>query len=447
MTTSQKQNLLNEIEAFEKNDYKVLFVKNNSNTEHIDAIMAGDYQVLFLIEQSLKVVSILKKAIETDDWLSLPYTYSVPDYGQMTVKQAIATLRDCLISRSYDNAVRPLNFLINYEKSLNLWSPARNIAIGIRESTLSKLESRVEVLQLQTEEQLSSVKDLISNVDNQNHQIAEFFNNVREESEEINKNREIANTIIAEMKGLQENANNVYISMKNINEQSSETNLKINDVHENSIRIQNELEKKNEKIDDSIITLDKEIQREADTINKVYQETLVSKDKVKELMSYISDGTLAHSFNQRKKSVTKMSYIWLALGTFAAISLVVIICMLFATSKIDMQNLWADIVMKSLKTFPVACMVIYFFKEYSKERVLTEEYAFREAVAITLKAYMDQLNGEKDEYKRNLLLETVNKLYTKPTFTSKGDAIVDFKSKDLVELADKLVEGVKIIKK
>lgn len=47
--------------------------------------------------------------------------------------------------------------------------------------------------------------------------------------------------------------------------------------------------------------------------------------------------------------------------------------------------------MKSLKTFPVACMIVYFFKEYSKERALTEEYAFREAVAITLKAYLDQL--------------------------------------------------------
>ena len=75
-----------------------------------------------------------------------------------------------------------------------------------------------------------------------------------------------------------------------------------------------------------------------------------------------------------------------------------------------------------------------------------EEYAFREAVAITLKAYLDQLEGEQDEYKRTLLMQTVEKLYAKPSFSAKDEPLVKIKMKDLVNLSEKLVEGVKAIK-
>lgn len=58
MTISQKQNLENEIEAFAQQDYNKIFAERNVDNPNIDSIMAGDYRVIDLIEQSAKVTSL-----------------------------------------------------------------------------------------------------------------------------------------------------------------------------------------------------------------------------------------------------------------------------------------------------------------------------------------------------------------------------------------------------
>lgn len=446
MTISQKQNLENEIEAFAQQDYNKIFAERNVDNPNIDSIMAGDYRVIDLIEQSAKVTSLLDKAITSDSWLSLPSTFSVPDYGQMTICQAIQNLRTHLTRGSYSNAVPLLNFLISYARCFGLWSPARNLELGIREASLAKLENRAETIQKHTDERAKRIEDLITEVGELKTQISEFFDRSRQEASILTSNTQSSKTLLAEIKGVQGNVNTINESVTNINNQCSDLLQKLNGLQENAANIQVDLQKKNEQIETTRKAVDNAVQNEAETVKQVYAETLEAENKVKELMSYISDGTLAHSFNQRKTDVRKASYIWLGLGVLASIALVVLILILFTSSKMDMTNLWADIVMKTLKTFPIACMVVYFFKEYSKERALTEEYAFREAVAITLKAYLDQLEGEKDENKRTLLLQTVEKLYTKPAFSTKEEPSIKFKTKDFVDLADKLVEGIKAVK-
>lgn len=446
MTISQKQNLENEIKAFGQQDYNAIFAERNADNPDIDSIMAGDYRVIDLIEQSAKVTSLLDKAITGDSWLSLPSTFSVPDYGQMTLCQALQNLRSHLIRGSYSNAVPMLNFLISYARCFGLWSPARNLDLGIREASLAKLENRTATIQKHTDERAKKIEELITEVGELKTQITEFFDRSRQEASILTNNTQSSNTLLAEIKGVQGNVNTINESLSIINNQCTDLLQKLNGLHENAANVQVDLQKKNEQIEQTRRAVDDAVQNEAETVKQVYAETLEAENKVKELMSYISDGTLAHSFNQRKADVTRASYIWLGLGVLASITLVYIIWALFASSKIDMTNLWADIVIKSLKTFPVACMIVYFFKEYSKERALTEEYAFREAVAITLKAYLDQLDGEQDENKRTLLLQTVEKLYTKPTFSTKEEPSIKFKTKDFVDLADKLVEGIKNVK-
>lgn len=446
MTISQKQNLENEIEAFGQQDYNQIFAERNADKPAVDSILAGDYLVIDLIEQSAKVTSLLDKAIKGDSWLSLPFTFSVPDYGQMTLCQALQNIRTHLTRGSYSNAVQSLNFLISYARCFGLWSPARNLELGIREASLAKLENRTVTIQKHTDERAKRIEELIIEVGELKSQITKFFDHSRQEASILSDNTQSSNTQLEKIRGVQRNVNTINESVSNIKNQCSDLLQKLNDLHENAANVQIDLQKKNEQIENIRKTVDNAVQNEAETVKHVYAETLEAETKVKELMSYISDGTLAHSFNQRKTDVRKASYIWLVLGVLASIVLVVIILVLFASSKMDMTNLWADIVMKSLKTFPVACMIVYFFKEYSKERALTEEYAFREAVAITLKAYLDQLDGEQDENKRTLLLQTVEKLYTKPTFSTKEEPTIKFKTKDFVDLADKLVEGIKVVK-
>lgn len=446
MTLSQKQILIDELEVFDKTDYNTIFAERNADHADIGSIMAGDYFVVDLIESSKKVVFLLRKAINRDDWQFLPNTYSVSDYGQMTVTQGVQNIRICLSNGNYSNAVNSLNFLICYAQCFGFWSPARHIELGIREASLAKLEARTDVIHKHSEERSIKIENLIAEVEELKNQLTQFFNKSRSEATVLTQNTQTSNTTLAEIKGVHNNINTIHDSISQISNQCTSLLQKLNDLTQKAETFQIELQNKNDLIEATRKEIDEAVHTEAEEVKRVYVETLESENKVKELMSYISDGTLAHSFNQRKTDVRKASFIWLGLGVTASVAFVVIILLLFTSSKMDMTNLWADIVMKSLKTFPVACMIVYFFKEYAKERALTEEYAFREAVAITLKAYLDQLEGEQDENKRKLLLQTVEKLYTQPTFNTKEEPSLKFKSKDFVDLADKLVEGIKAVK-
>lgn len=448
MVISQKQNVVNEIDAFVTNDYYSLLVEwNKQNGDgDVSSLMAGDYKITDLIRVALQSIDLLRKSLENPDWFSMPFNYTVLDYGQYNLIQIIQGLRNAFMSHSYANAVPFLNCLICYEKSLGIWTPARNIDIGIRESLLADLEARMQTIQKQTEEHSIKVNTLIQDLKEQKDQIDEFFSEKTQEANVLSSNTQSSNTLLAEIKGTQGNINTINDSINDINTKCKNLLQTLTDMHEEAATLQKELEKKSAEIEDSRQSLDEAIQTEKESVKKVYDEVNEHSDKIKELMSYISDGTLAHSFNKRKKDVTKTSFIWLGLGVFASIAIVVIILYLFASSNIDQQNIWPDILVKSMKTFPIACMVVYFFKQYAKERSLTEEYAFREAVAITLKAYLDQLEGEKDDHKRDLLINTVEKLYTKPSFSIKEESNVKIKSKDIVVLADKLLETTKILK-
>ena len=105
----------------------------------------------------------------------------------------------------------------------------------------------------------------------------------------------------------------------------------------------------------------------------------------------------------------------------------------------------ANLVINIAKTSPIVALFWFSLTQYIKERNLQEEYAFREAVAVTLTAYLDQLDGEEDEHKRTLLMNTVEKLYTKPVLAGEKGLSVSLSSKDIAEALKNLGDALKVI--
>ena len=118
---------------------------------------------------------------------------------------------------------------------------------------------------------------------------------------------------------------------------------------------------------------------------------------------------------------------------------VVFTCLTSSTGKIVV-----DMLINVAKTTPLIALFWFSLKQYSKERNLAEEYAFREAVSVTLTAYANQVvRGEEESNERiDLIRETVEKLYTKPQITNEGIGLFSFKSKDIVDLLKEVKEIV-----
>ena len=186
---------------------------------------------------------------------------------------------------------------------------------------------------------------------------------------------------------------------------------------------------------------------ESAKVKEAFETVTHHKDEVARMMGYIADGTLSHSFNHRKKEVTNSIRWWGFWTILSLVALVVWIYVVFTYFPAHTSNEWVNVIINSVKSSPLAFVFGYALTQLSKERLIKEEYAYREAVALTLTAYLEQLDGEDKSDKKNLLLQTVEKLYTKP-LVAKGDTLspIKIKSKDFMDVITNLSEAIKTIK-
>ena len=173
-----------------------------------------------------------------------------------------------------------------------------------------------------------------------------------------------------------------------------------------------------------------------------YDSVSANAEEVRKMMGYIADGTLSHSFNNRKKDLSKRIKNWLIGCCVVAVLTIAWVCAVFFWLKADTGYEWANIVINGIKSSPMFFLLGFALAQYQKERNLMEEYAFRESVAVTLTAYLEQMPNKEDEDKRKLLMTTVEQLYTKPVIANKEYEALRLDSKDISETTKTLKELV-----
>jgi len=107
---------------------------------------------------------------------------------------------------------------------------------------------------------------------------------------------------------------------------------------------------------------------------------------------------------------------------------------------------WESIVVNFLKSTPILFLLYYAISQYNKERNFQEEYAFKSASALTIKAYSDIL--KEDINKDQLILKAVYNVYKSPISNKKYNSKKDINNiKDaLGDLVDKAKDIIKTAK-
>lgn len=89
----------------------------------------------------------------------------------------------------------------------------------------------------------------------------------------------------------------------------------------------------------------------------------------------------------------------------------------------DVEGRITDVGLKnsSTKLIPAKCILVGLAgqgktrAQYSRERSLWEEYAFKAAVALTINPYADKLDGiENNKLKQQLIIDSIMNVYSKP---------------------------------
>ena len=444
---SQRQDLLNVIQEFETKDFESEFAKKYADTATIDSVVVTDYSVAEFFALARKAVSQLKNRLMAADWQVLPITQNLNEYGNCNINVVLKNITSFLRSCNYEPALTNTKSLVYYEMLNGFWIIPNRIELGVRESTLAKLETRAALMMTHIEERQDSINKLIENVNT----IREGLNAYKQEKElefkTLQQNQNHSNAIAAELNTLKAQANDGKTNIDSLNTQCEAILKKLKEEQETIVKMQTQIDEHNKSIEETNKQLKEAVDTESKTIKQTYETTVEYKNEILKMMQYIADGTLSHSFHQRKKETTNSMRWWIGGVIISLVILVGWIYVVFTYWPANTGNEWANIIINAIKSSPMAFMFAYALTQLSKERTIQEEYAYREAVALTLTAYLEQLDKEDNEDKKNLLLQTIEKLYSKPIiYNSNSQSSIKINSKDLTELLTNLTEAIKAIK-
>lgn len=448
MNLTQKQQLLNAIQTFEKNDYEVAFVNRYKDTATIDSVQAGDYTVAELFALSKKAINQLKDRLESEDWQVLPMSSNLNEYGMQNVQTLIISLTRFLITCQYPKAAQQIKALVYYEIINGFWVFPKKIDLGIHDSSLAKLEQRASLMMTHIEERQNNINKLIEEVNTVKKNLIDFQQEKTKSFQTLQRNQAASNQLYTEIENVRTQANVQQDTIKDITEQCNNILKKLRAEQNTALEQQKNIQQQQEEIQNANDQLKQKIDADSVKVKETYEATEKYKDEIAKMMGFIADGTLGHSFNKRKKIATLSSAFWIFVTAISLCALVGWIYAVFTYWPANTGNEWANIVINAIKSSPLAFLFGYALKQISKNHNIKEEYAYREAVAVTLTAYMEQLDKEENLDKKKLLLDTVEKLYTKPVLSSEElKSPIKIDSKDFAELMGKLTDAISTIKK
>lgn len=151
-------------------------------------------------------------------------------------------------------------------------------------------------------------------------------------------------------------------------------------------------------------------------------------NQIKDQIERATGFTLFQSFQKRQESIarSKMFWVW-ALGVVVVVSLGITSYVIQTTSTFD-----SVFYMKLSFSLPLIFAITFCVVQYSRERRLEEEYAFRSNISISLNPYQElvgklidkNIAAEREKF-TSFILESVSRVFTSPT-----DKVFDSPHKD-----------------
>lgn len=446
MNANQRQSILDAIVEFEKADFETPFKNKYKDTATFDSIVIADYSIAELFAMAKRAIAQLKEFLDNGNWQVIPSdNIPMPIYGNITLRNVIINITNNFKSAAYEQAATQVKSLVYLEMRCGFWDQPKCIELGIRESSLKTLEQRAELTMTHIDAREDKVKLLIDELETKKSEIEKLINTKRQELEALKNNQSESNVILEKIKGAQQTATSVQSAIETLN---GEANNIVTALKNAQTHIIDQIDVNKETIAQSKKALEDfntDAEYKISRITSDFDSVSNNAEEVRKMMGYIADGTLSHSFNKRKEDLSTQITKWFWTSVIISALAIGWVCAVFFWVSADTGSEWADILINGIKSSPLFFLLGFSISQYQKERNLMEEYAFRESVAVTLTAYLEQMPEKEDEDKRKLLISTVEQLYTKPVIANKEYGLLKVDSKDLSDTSKTLKELVEAL--
>jgi hypothetical protein len=432
-------------------DFSQLFFKANPGVNDLKKINISKYTAADFMELFNRMIRQLDKELKSGLKLNLPNSENYQnDFGSVDLSNELPLFKRYFEGNNFTHLEPLLDKFIHYQVKNGFWNKT-TVKVGVVEQ--NKLKAQFELIlknQKALERNLDIFEELKTNFNTKIAEIDAIIQVKRTELEQIAQNLNTATSQTNEITALLASVTNKDTEISGILNNVKDKVLAVDTDISNYQETFKSIETDWNKIENELKESQNQTKINFEKSKEHVEYTESRKSEIELLTGMAADGALGSKFHEREKKLTDKIPFWrnAIIGmTILSIGWVVVV---FTCIPAKFDNEWVNLGVNLLKTAPAFILLGFVFKQYSKERNLEEEYAFKSAVAMTLTAYSRMLaEGDRDPNKsrQEMLLKSISNLYTEPKIhVEKSETTFSFNTKHLKESVDGLKETVKNLK-
>ncbi len=440
----QQVNQLNvQIELFRKINLEKLFIEAYENQTSINNILISRMTVSEFIYLANRLIKQLENELRTNNRIVLPYIFTTPEFGQYTLDSCLTNLNSYIINKNFGDAENVLLWLAHYQLQNGFYDKSNSKIHSVEALELSKSKSDLNLLSKNYLELKLKYDGLLVQIESSKKQLDDFYTIKQNELQQISSNLNTANSNNNQIQNLLNSVIQSQTKVNSLYEQAEKEKGKIE-------IFKAEIEKTYNDFKDSFNFLIDNIKTSDQNFLKIYEDFIDKLNFFESKHTYFQErneyldnligrevgASLFETFKQRKTELKSSVALWAWLVPISVILTIIYIGLLFYFFPVTENNKWEIILINSLKSIPAIFLLYFITNQYKKERNFQEEYAFKSAVALTIKAYAEQLSST--ENKDIMIIEAVKGVFSSPfPYNSKE------KNQDS---SNSIIEGIKAIK-
>jgi hypothetical protein len=448
MTIQEINQLKTQIDQFNAINLEEHFADAFQGQSDFGSLTLNRMKVSDFINLSRRTIKQLEAEISGPNGIVLPFTFSNPEFGQTDVYSNFINYLSYLRAKQFSNAENSLLWMAHYELQNGFFDRSKVKVHSLDALNLENTSSALELLSRDLLNLKKNFKDQLAELARQTKELEDFKAQKESELQQITNNLATANTNNTQIQTLLNASTQSESRITSILSEVEKTKSKVESVEEaiNSTLVKfkteySELVTKISKSDADFTALYNDFVSKHGFVVSKHQYFVDRNDYLDSLIGREVGASLFETFKQRKTELngplnTWRWTVWI-LGGLTFVMIFAIFTNFFGLlGAFQTAFRWENVLVNALKSLPFFFMLYYAISQYNKERDFQEEYAFKSAAALTIKAYADILTDSKN--KDELILKGVFGIYRNP-ISSRAKNSRDINSAiDMVgELVDK----------
>lgn len=434
MTKQELETIKDYLNELVKFDFDKYITDRFPNTQ-LGNVMFRECNAIEFKKLYKSIIKRFETLIHSDIAIMLPTHYSCNE-SRCNIVEVIEDLKVYLKREDDESIFDEIEKVFNYYVLFGNWDKNLIYKPSFSQEDIDNLAGETQLIQTKLNQENEQLEELIN-----------VYSELKKELyDKLTQANEFYKTIKQKSKSAIENDSSIrsYLSSAETNKNTIET-LKTN-ITNLEQKISDNIEDYRKRFEEVITqnTRSLSLIKEAEELQS---EILSQRDTVENLIGAAADGSLGTHFKERKEQIRDNVYIFLMTIIFFLLATCVWVWFVFKDFDINNSD-WVHFVLNVLRTLPAWFLVWWLIDRYTKERKLQEEYAFKSAIAMTMREHSKLLKNtdsgdiDKRDSQQIMLLKALENIYRSPDINQNKEKN-NLTPKNLEGFLSKLTELIK----